>query len=119
MVRTTWWNTWLADTGTNDERNYRPITFLNTCNKIFKGMISNYMKEHAGRTADQLIIDNAIMDEVRNQQRSLAVALYDFQKVCDMVRCDYMAWVYQSMGLTERIVNIIVKLLEGWETRLE
>ena len=51
-------------------------------------MISNYMKEHAGRTVDQLIIDNAIMDEVRNQQRSLAVALYDFQKVCDMVRCD-------------------------------
>ena len=50
------------------------------------GMICNYMKEHAERnniwdrsqlgtcsgvlgTVDQLIIDNSIMDEVRNQQR--------------------------------------------------
>ena len=54
-------------------------------------MISNYIKEHARRTVDQLIIDNAIIDEVRNQQRSLTVALYDYQKLCDMVRCDYMA----------------------------
>ena len=28
---------------------------------------------------DHLIIDNAIMDEVRNQQRNLAVAFYDVQ----------------------------------------
>ena len=60
-------------------------------------MIGKYMKEHAERnniwdrsqldtcsgvlgTADQLLIDAAIMDEVRNQQRNLAVAFYDYQK---------------------------------------
>ena len=31
-------------------------------------------------TVDQLIIDNALMDEVKNQQRNLAVAFYDYQK---------------------------------------
>ena len=33
----------------SNERNYRPITCLNTCYKIFTGMIGKYMKEHAER----------------------------------------------------------------------
>ena len=99
-------------------------------------MIGNYMKEHAERnniwdrsqlgtcsgvlgTVDQLIIDNAIMDEVRNQQRNLAVAFYDYQKAYDMVRHDWMIRVYQWMGVPEKVVNVIVKLMEGWKTRLE
>ena len=89
----------------NNEGNYHPITCLSTCYKIFTWMIGNYMKEHAERTniwdrsqletcsgvlgtVDQLIIDIAIMDEVRNQQRNLAVAFYDYQKAYDMVRHD-------------------------------
>ena len=31
----------------SNERNHSPITCLNTCYKIFTGMIGNYMKEHA------------------------------------------------------------------------
>ena len=30
--------------------NYHPITCLNTCYKIFTGMIGNYMEEHADRS---------------------------------------------------------------------
>ena len=120
----------------SNERKYRPITCLNTCYKIFKGMTGNYMKDHAERnniwdrshlgtcsrvlgTVDQLIIDNAIMGEVRNQQRNLAVAFYDYQKAYDMVRHDWMTRVYQWMGVPEKVVNVIVKLMEGWKTRLE
>ena len=64
-------------------------------------MIVNYMKKYADRnniwdrsqlgtwsgvlgTVDQLIIDNVIIDEVRNQQRNLAVAFFDYQKAYDM-----------------------------------
>ena len=68
----------------SNEKNYRLITCLNTCYKIFTGIIGNYMKDHAERndiwdrsqlgtcsgvlgTVDQLIIiDNAIMEEVRD-----------------------------------------------------
>ena len=99
-------------------------------------MIDNYTKEHAERnniwdrsqlgtcsgvlgTVDQLIIDNAIMDEVRNQQRNLAVAFYDYQKAYDMVRHDWMIRVYQWMGVPQTVANVIVKLMEGWKTRLE
>ena len=94
------------------------------------------MKEHAERNniwgrsqlgtcsevlgnVDQLIIDNAIMDEVRNQQRNLAVAFYDYQKAYDMVRHDWMIRVYQWMGVQEKVVNVIIKLMEGRKTRLE
>ena len=86
----------------SNEKNYRPITCLNTVYKIFTGMIGSYMKNHADRnniwdksqlgtcsgilgTVDQLVIDNAIMDEVREKQRNLAVAFYDYLKTCDMI----------------------------------
>ena len=35
-------------------------------------------------TVDQPIMDNSIIDEVRNQQRNLAVAFYGYQKAYDM-----------------------------------
>ena len=120
----------------SSERNYRPITCLNTCYKIFTGMIGKYMKEHAERnniwdrcqlgtcsgvlgTVDQLLIDAAIMDEVRNQQRNLAVAFYDYQKAYDMVRHDWMIRVYRWMGIQEKVVKVLIKLMKGWKTRLE
>ena len=105
----------------SNEKNYHPITCL------------NYMKDHAERndiwdrsqlgtcsgTVDQLIIDNAIMDEVRDQQRNLAVAFYDYQKAYDMVRHNWMIRVYQWMGVPQKVVNVISKLMEGWKPRLE
>ena len=30
-----------------NEGNYCPVTSLNTCYKLFTGMIGNYMQEHA------------------------------------------------------------------------
>ena len=39
-------------------------------------------------TVDQLLIDSAIMDEVREKKRNLAVSFYDYQKAYDMVRHD-------------------------------
>ena len=59
------------------------------------------------------------MDEVRNQQRNLAVAFYDYQKAYDMVSYDWMIRVFQWMGVPEKVVNVIIKLIEGWRTRLE
>ena len=120
----------------DNEKNFRPITCLNTCYKIFIGMIGNYMKDHAVRngiwdrsqlgtcsgvlgTVDQLIIDRAIMDEVKGQQRNLAVAFYDYQKAYDMVRHDWMIRVYQWMGVPEKLIEVVKKLMKGWKTKLE
>ena len=81
----------------SDEKNYRPITCLNTSYKIFTGLLGKHMKDQADRneiwdksqlgtcsgvlgTVDQLLIDSAIMDEVREKKRNLAVSFYDYQK---------------------------------------
>ena len=99
-------------------------------------MIGKYMKEHAERnniwdrsqlgtcsgvlgTVDQLLIDAAIIDEVRNQQRNLAVAFYDYQKAYDMVQHDWIIRVYRWMGIQEKVVKVLIKLMKGWKTRLE
>ena len=58
-------------------------------NNILLGTCSGVMG-----TVVQLIIDIAIMDDVRNQQRKLAVAFYDYQKVYDMVKHHWMIRVY-------------------------
>ena len=120
----------------DNEQNYRPITCLNTCYKIFTGMVAQYMKDHASRnniwdesqlgtcsgvlgTVDQLLVDNAIMDEVRNNKRDLAVAFYDYQKAYDMVRHDWMKRVYRWMGIPEKVLMVLEKVMNGWKTRLE
>ena len=65
-------------------------------------MIGNFMKDHAERnniwhrsqlemysgllgTVNQLIIHNAMMDKMRNQQRNLAVAFFDYHKAYNLV----------------------------------
>ena len=71
----------------SDEKNYPPITCLNTSYKIFTGLLGKHTKDHADRneiwdksqsgacsvvlgTVDQLLIDSAIMDEVRQKKRT-------------------------------------------------
>ena len=81
----------------SDEKNYRPITCLNTWYKILTGLFVEYMREHTlvskiwdeGQlgvvegvlgTVDQLIIDRCIMEEVKQYHRNLAIAFYDYKK---------------------------------------
>ena len=120
----------------NSEKDYRPITCLNTSYKIFTGMLARYVKDHADRnniwdksqlgacegvlgTIDQLLIDNCIMDEVRNYKRNLAVSFYDYQKAYDMVRHDWIIRVYKWIGLPNKVIRLIESLMAGWQTRLE
>jgi len=120
----------------SSERDYRPITCLNTSYKIFTGILGSYMKEHAEAnniwdrnqmgtcsgvlgTVDQLLIDNNIMDEVRSYKRNLAVAYYDYQKAYDKVHHDWMTKVYRWMGFPERVIRIIECMMSGWKTKLE
>ena len=78
----------------DDEKDYRPITCLNTSYKIMTGVVAKYMREYTMEneiwdesqlravegvlgTVDQLIINPCIMEEVKQYQRNLAVAFYD------------------------------------------
>ena len=120
----------------SDEKNYRPITCLNTSYKILTGLLAKHMREHAvineiwdeGQlgavegvlgTVDQLIIDRCIMEEVKQYQRNLAVAFYDYKKAYDMVHHDWMIRVYEWIGIQRNVIQLIKELMDRWKTKLE
>jgi hypothetical protein len=120
----------------SSEKDYRPITCLNTSYKIFTEILGSYMKAHAVRndiwdgnqmgtcdkvlgTVDQLLIDNCIMEEVRTYKRNLVVAYYDYQKAYDKVHHDWMLKVYNWIGLPEAVISVVKRLMNNWKTRLE
>ena len=80
-----------------DEKNYIPITCLNTSYKLLRSLVGKHMRENTMEnniwdegqlgavvgvfgTVDQLIIDKSIMEEVKTYYRNLAVAFYDYKK---------------------------------------
>ena len=119
-----------------DEKNYRPITCLNTSYKILTGLIAKFMRDHTianeiwdkGQlgavegvlgTVDQLIIDRCITEEVKQYHRNLAVAFYDYKKAYDKVHHDWMTRVYEWIGIPKNVIQLIDKLMCKWKTRLE
>ena len=70
-------------------------------------------------TIDQLLIDSAIMDEVREKKRNLAVSFYDYQKAYDMVRHEWMIRVFTWMRYSSKLINVLKQLMDGWKTKLE
>ena len=59
------------------------------------------------------------MDEVRNLKSNSAIAFYDYQKAYYMKRRAWMTRVYQSTEVQEKVVYVVIKLMEGWKTRLK
>ena len=70
-------------------------------------------------TVDQLLIDSAIIDEVREKKRNLALLFYDYQKACNMVRHDWMIRVFTWMGYPSKLNNVLKQLMDGWKKKLE
>ena len=119
-----------------DEKDYRPITCLNTSYKIMTGVVAKYMREHTMENeiwdegqlgavegvlgmVGQLIIDQCIMEEVKQYHRNLAVAFYNYKKVYDKVHHDWMLRVYKWVGIPDEMIELISNLMELWKTRLE
>ena len=118
-----------------DEKNYHPITYLNTSYKILTGQVAKYMREHTvvneiwdkGQlgavegilgTVDQLIIDRCIMEEVKQHHRNLAVAFYDYKKAYDKVYHNWMIRVYKWIGIPRSVIKLFKELMRKWKTRL-
>ena len=120
----------------SDEKNYRPITFLNLSYKILTGLVAKYIREHTAvnelwdegqlgavedilGTVDQLILNRCIMEEVKQHHRNLAVAFYDYKKAYDKVHHDWMIRVYEWIGIPRSVSRLIKELMKKWKTRLE
>ena len=112
----------------SDEKNYHPVTCLNTSYKILTGLMAKYMRKHIAvnkiwdegqlgavegilSTVDQLIIDRCIMEEVKQHHRNLPVAFYDYKKACDKVHHDWMIRVYEWIGIPRSVTKLIKELM--------
>ena len=95
----TWWTTGISvllpkTKSLQDEKDYPPIACLNMSYKIMTGVVAKYMREHTMENeiwdegqlgavegvlgmVSQLIIDQCIMEEVKQYHRNLAVAFYN------------------------------------------
>ena len=93
------------------KKSCRPITCLNTSHKIFTGKLAQHVKKHVVQndlwhkshigtcekvlaTVDQLLIDNAVMGEIRDHHCNLTIAYYDYQKAYEVVPHDWMHRLY-------------------------
>ena len=137
----TWWPTGrtvlLSKTKSlEDERDYRRITCLNTSYKIMAGVVAKYMREHTNEneiwdegqlgavegilgTVDQKIIDQCIMEEVKQYHRNLVFGFYDYKKAYDKVYQDWMLRAYKWIGIPDEVIELISNLMELWKDRLE
>ena len=68
---------------------------------------------------DQLSIDSAIMDEVWEKKRNLAVSFYDYQKAYNMVRHDWTIRVFTWMEYPSKMINVLKQVMDRWKTKLE
>ena len=119
-----------------DEKNYRLMTCLNTSYKIMTGVVEKYMREYVMESdiwnegqleaiegvlgiVDQLIVDQCIMEEVKQYHRNLAVAFYNYKKVHNKVHHDWMLSVYQWIGIPDERIKLNSNLMDFWKTRLE
>ena len=61
-----------------------------------------------------MIIDQCIMEEVKQYHRNLAVAFYDYKKAYDKVHHDWMLRVYRWIGIPDEVIKLISNLMELW-----
>ena len=61
---------------------------------------------------DQLIIDQCIMEEVKQYHRNLAIAFYNYKKAYDKVHHDWMLRVYGGVGIPDEVIKLISNLME-------
>ena len=120
----------------SDEKNYHPITCLNTSYKILTDLVAKYMREHTTvneiwdkgqlgaaegvlATVDELIVDRCIMEEVNQHHRNLVVAFNDYKKAYDKVHHEWMIRVYEWIGIPRSVIKLIKEIMRKWKTRLE
>ena len=59
------------------------------------------------------------MKEVKQFQRNLAVAFYDYKKAYDKVHHDWMLRVYKWIGIPDEVIKLVLNLVELRKTKLE
>ena len=119
---------------TNRPENYRPIALQNSMYKIYTSILNYFLEDHcrvnnilgieqaaakqgSWGCTDQLIINKAIMEEVKSKRRNLVCAWLDYKKAFDSVPHDWLIKALHLAKVPLEIVIAIEALTETWTTQ--
>ena len=115
--------------------NYRPIACLPLMWKLLTGIFARKINEHLSTngllmdeqkgcrkrsrgTKDQLLIDKAILREVKEKKRCLSMAWIDYKKAYDMVPHDWILKVMKLCKVAGNLSSLVGNSMTHWKTEL-
>jgi len=115
--------------------NYRPIACLPLMWKLLSGIFADKIfghlldanlfpeeqkgcKRKSRGTKDQLLIDKAILKEVRAMKRNLSVCWIDYRKAYDMVPHSWILEMLDLVGVAGNVSGLLRTSMENWRTVL-
>nr|CAH7766629.1 unnamed protein product [Callosobruchus chinensis] len=118
----------------SEPKNYRPITCLNACYKLFTRIL--YMrileavnhvflsvyeqrgsKKGVAGCRDNLLIDRCVTQDSVQYKRNLSMAWIDYQKAFDTTSHELIVRLLECLSVDDQIVGCIKQLMPLWKTR--
>ncbi|KAI5718661.1 hypothetical protein M8J77_024813 [Diaphorina citri] len=120
---------------TQNPKNYRPITCLNTLFKIMTCIITekvemfvtenNIMAENqkgckkkSRGCKEQLVIDQVICNQAKKRLKNLSVAWVDYVKAYDSVPHSWLLQVLHIYKIDPKLINFLKHSMSQWRTQL-
>lgn len=121
---------------TNDPKNYRPITCLNTMYKLLTGILARKMSEFISSNnlmpieqkgcckgsygcKDQLLYSKTVIEDCKKHKKKLCIAWIDYRKAFDSVPHSWLLESMRLMGIAEEIITFCAAIIPTWETSLQ
>lgn len=114
-------------------KNYRPITLTDTISKVFCGVLNERLKgifernkvmgeEQNGfrmdrRGEDNMFVVREVIENMKKSGRKGYFAFLDIEKAYDRVNRYKMCKILETVGVSEKIVNIIKSMYENTRAR--
>nr|CAH7741340.1 unnamed protein product [Callosobruchus chinensis] len=118
----------------SEPKNYRPITCLNACYKLFTRIL--YMrileavnpvflavyeqrgsKKGVAGCRDNLLIDRCVTQDSVQYKRNLSMAWIDYRKAFDTTSHELIVRLLECLSVDDQIVGCIKQLMPLWKTR--
>lgn len=113
----------------------RPITCLNTTWKLLTSMIAEEITGHVTNNKlveieqkgckrksrgckDQLLIDQAVIDNCRRRKTNLSVGWIDFKKAYDSISHSWILGALESLGVSKTWTKFLEREMQNWRTQI-
>ena len=118
----------------SDPKNYRPITCLNTCYKLFtrilyarlEMLIRPVLNKISGQRGvrrnvegcrENVVIDNVVTRDSIHYKRNLSMAWIDYRKAFDSTSHELLLHLLSCLAVSVPLVRCTKDLLPLWRTR--